>query len=108
EKRRSWSRQTRPSCPTCRPTRANSSPAPKSSSLPPTRRRTARSKWPLSRSAATASRRRCELGRLNDPQVRQLGARKDTPTRDITLLSLALAATLGQELVTQSEVWLFA
>jgi hypothetical protein len=40
--------------------RANSSPAPKSSSPPPTRRRMARSKRPPSRSAATASRPRCE------------------------------------------------
>jgi hypothetical protein len=38
----------------------NSSPAPKSSSPLSTRRRTARSKRPPSRSAATASRRRCE------------------------------------------------
>ena len=40
---------------------ANSSPAPRSSSPPPTRRMTARSKPLPSRSAATASRRRCEL-----------------------------------------------
>src|SRR6516165_1577975 len=43
-------------------TRASSSPARRSSSLPPTRRMTARSKPPPSRSAATASRRPCECG----------------------------------------------
>src|SRR5947199_182931 len=44
----------------CRPIRANSSPAPKSSLPRPTRKRTARSKRQPFRSAATASHRRCE------------------------------------------------